>query len=391
MLGGAAKGASADAAMSLNSTDVAAVVDPAADLRVIEIDPQSDKRWECFVGEHADGLIYHHPLWLRVLQREFGSRGLCLACEDSTGTLHGILPLMWTRGLPLVSDVRMRRRLSSLPRTPIAGPLASHSRATDALVRAAIELVDRSRGARLELKPSWAQPLHRTNAFDYVPWRKTYVLHLPENAHDLRLGTSRNRARINWAIRKAKKLGVEVRPAHTREELLRWYPLYLETMQQHTVPPRPFRLFEAMWDVLRPRGLMRLLLAVENGQPIAGSIYLMFGHTVFYAFNGSRQSSLKLRPNDAIQLQAIEDSCSDGFRYYDLGEVANDNEGLAQFKSKWGAEEVQLYRGYIPRVVESDLPAGVAEPTFMRVGKAVWRSLPLRATSAFGDALYRFL
>src|ERR1700704_6562978 len=95
-------------------------------LRVVDIDPVQDPRWERFVVNHPDGLIYHHPAWLSVLQREFGQGLACLACEDEAGSLHGILPLSWTRGLPLVPSVRTGRRLSSLPRTPVAGPLSLH-------------------------------------------------------------------------------------------------------------------------------------------------------------------------------------------------------------------------------------------------------------------------
>src|SRR5215208_1775194 len=87
--------------------------------RVMEIDPQVDPRWEAFVAAHPDGLIYHHPAWLQVLEREYGHRPICLAYEDSDGSLQGVLPLCHTRGIPFnrTSEVA-GRRLSSLPRTP---------------------------------------------------------------------------------------------------------------------------------------------------------------------------------------------------------------------------------------------------------------------------------
>lgn len=363
-------------------------------LRVIEVDPIHDQRWLDFVSGHSEGLIYHHPAWLSVLEWEYGDRPIGLACldsEDPDGKLMGVLPLFWTRGLPLMPKARTGRRLSSLPRTPVAGPLSNHPDALTALAEAAIERVCEESGARLELKPSWTAPASLAQALGRSPWRKSYVIQLPHEVQDLRLGTPRNRARIRWAVGKARKVGVEVRSADRKEDVHDWYRLYLETMRAHSLPPRPRRLFDAIWDELRPKRLMRLLLAEWQGRLLAGSLYLMFGNTVFYAFNGCRRSHLSLRPNDLIQWQAIDDSCRAGFRYYDLGEVSSDNQGLAEFKRKWGADELQLYRHYYPPLApdgdESSKPAGRSR-TLIGAG---WRLLPLTVTAALGDRIYRYL
>ncbi len=122
-------------------------------MRIIEIDSQ-DPRWYAFANHHPGALIYHHPAWLHVLEAEYGQDSLCLACEDAAGAIRGILPLVWTKGLPVGPTVRTGRRLSSLPRTPVAGPLSTHEHATTALVGAAIDLVRDRPGTRLEMKPS---------------------------------------------------------------------------------------------------------------------------------------------------------------------------------------------------------------------------------------------
>src|SRR2546426_6424369 len=94
------------------------VVEVDSSLRVVEIDPQTDPRWEALVTTLPNGLIYHHPAWLQVLEEAYGYKPVNLACEDSNGQLRGVLPLFYTRGL------FTGRRFSSLPRTPVAGPLA---------------------------------------------------------------------------------------------------------------------------------------------------------------------------------------------------------------------------------------------------------------------------
>ena len=357
--------------------------------RVVEVDPQTDTRWVGFLAAHSDSLIYHHPAWLQVIGEAYSHQPLCLACEDSDGGFRGVLPLFHTRGL------LTGRRLSSLPHTPVAGPLALDDQAMAALVCAAVERVRGRPGTSLQLKMPRAGLDGLVEGLRGAPWEGTYVLELPKQPDQLRFGDSRNHGRIKWAVNKATKLGVQVRPAETEGELRTWYELYLDTMSWHVVPPRPYRFFKLAWERLRPQGLMRLMLAEQHeagrSKLLAGSIFLMWGQTVVYAFNGRRREDLSLRPNDVIQWLAIHDACREGFRYYDLGEVEKHQQGLAEFKAKWGAEPRQLYRYYYPEAHE--LERGIFMPSSYsrQLVNAVWRRLPLNVTATLGDWIYRYV
>ena len=136
---------------------------------------------------------------------------------------------------------------------------------------------------------------------------------------------------------------------------------------------------------------MRLLLAEQtnHGQRdlIAGSIFLKFGQTVFYAFTGCAPRNLCLHPHDIIQLEAIRDACKSGFRWYDFGEVTEDNGSLAQFKEKWGAAAKPIFRYYSP--VTKDRP--LAQGALMISARTLWKSLPQQATAVLGDLIYRYM
>ncbi len=82
----------------------------------------------------------------------------------------------------------------------------------------------------------------------------------------------------------------------------------------------------------------------------------------------------------------------EGFREYDLGEVSSGNDGLAEFKAKWGADERLLYRFYYPqpRVERLDDPSTDSLGP-QKILEAAWRRVPLGVTAALGDAVYRFL
>ena len=225
------------------------------------------------------------------------------------------------------------------------------------------------------------------------PWRLTYVLELPSRCEDLRLGKSRNRARIRWAVNKAAKARVRVRAAETKGELRVWYELYLHTMRRNVVPPRPYRFFEFLWNSMRRTGLMELLLAEQCGNTgeklVAGSIFLMFGQTVSYTFNGARREDFSLHPNDAILSFAIQKACQAGFRRFDFGEVPEGHARLAEFKSKWGSEATRLVRYYYPASSES--VSEQSDGYIYHLAEAVWQRLPLRTTAVLGDWIYGHL
>jgi hypothetical protein len=263
------------------------------------------------------------------------------------------------------------------------------------LIQAAVERVRKAPGTQLQIKALSAGLDGLVHGLVDVPWVATYTLELPKRLEELRFGNSRHHGRIKWAVTKAARRRVRVRLAETEGELRAWYKLYLDTMRYHVVPPRPYRFFKACWELLRTQGLMRLLLAEQHeagrSRLLAGSIFLQFGQSVLYAFNGRRREELSLRPNDIIQWQAIHDACREGFRRFDFGEVAEHHEGLAEFKSKWGAQPRRLHRYYYPEPRE--LESGVLAPgrRTRRFADTVWQQLPLKVTAMLGDWIYGYL
>jgi len=246
---------------------------------------------------------------------------------------------------------------------------------------------------RLQIKTDEAGLDKLADGLICKPWRLTYVLNLPSCSEDLRLGNSRNRARIRWAVNKAARERVRVRVAETKDELRTWYQLYLQTMRRNVVPPRPYRFFELLWNSMHPAGLMQLLLAEQSGgtekRLLAGSIFLMFGQTVSYTFNGARREDFSLRPNDAILSFAIQKACDAGFRLFDFGEVPDGHARLAEFKSKWGSEPTQLVRYYYPASSES--VSEQSDGYIYHLAETVWQKLPLKTTAMLGDWIYGHL
>jgi len=374
--------------------------DSDAQLTVIETDFDKDPRWNSFVKDHPKGLLFHHSLWLRTLKAEFGQPTLSLACVDASGRFQGILPLFYTRGLPLgISHIGVHdtgKRLSSLPRTPVAGPLASNSAATRALLREAVRRVRSQDNLILQLKVAANDMDGLLENVWGTPWRDRYELELPDGATDfVRFGNAKHNHKVTWGVNRARREGITTREAVCEEDLRQWYPLYLETMRRVVVPPRPYRFFVEMWQRLQPRGMMRLMLAEgpETGRTVllAGSLFLMYGRSTHYAFTGCHNGALALHVNDLLQWEAIQRAYGDGFRLYDFGEVADDCGGLAAFKSKWCATPKRLYRYVYPRTATEPAAKSHTDLGSLSLMTRCWQRAPLGLTEFLGAQIYSHL
>jgi CelD/BcsL family acetyltransferase involved in cellulose biosynthesis len=363
--------------------------------RVIHVEP-ADPRWDAFVLAAPDGTVFHHSGWLAALEHENGQHPLMLACEEPDGCFSAILPVMETRGVPLgLGGAGTARRLSSLPRTPVAGPLGQSQAGVVAVVRAAMDV---ARASKLPLQLKSAAPVldGLVPGLKGEPWRLSYVKPLSTDPDDLRFGSSRNHARIGWAVRKAEREGLRVRDALDESELKAWHRLYLDVNRRRGLPSRPYRMFRAAWERLRPGGFLRLLVVHQRrggtDRLVAGSMLLMLGRTTFYAFNGVLRDALPSRPNDLLQWHAMRQAAAAGYSWYDFGEVAEGNEGLAGFKAKWGTEARRLVRYHAPPLHGHEARYAIETDNWLHeIARGAWRHVPLSVTAYCGDRVYRFL
>lgn len=407
----------------------------AAFLHVVEVDFRKDQRWVEFLSRHRDALIYHHPGWLAALEDEYDRTCIALACEGQDGTFQGVLPLLPTRGLPVrLSRNRVGKRLSSLPRTPLAGPLATNDRAMTLLLQAAVERAKNEPGMQLEMKTTLPGLEQLVPELQCVRWRDTYVRGLPtndlppsemvgsqtrserpcttcESCRTMTFGNARGNHQVRWAANKAKKQGITLRAALNEGELRAWYRLYLRVMRRNVVPPRSIRFFRQLWKELRPLGYLELLLA-EIGEGVApaadtnltsetpadslqtrgGSILLQFGHTVFWAFTGSDEEYARLHATDLTLWQCLHTSCKQGYCHFDLGEVAENHPELSQFKAKWGTVRQPMYRYYYPASSrQEEVNERRGSSLLVSTASFVWRRLPLPVIARLGDWIFSYL
>jgi len=360
-----------------------------------EVDAGFDEKWIEFILKNAECSIYYHPSWFKVLEEETNQKTIKLAYLDNRGLIVGIMPLQFTKGVPFgIGGALGTKRISSLPRTPVGGPVASNKEIADILLSKAIKISKENSKYRLQIKSFNDELNERIPALSKYYWREFYFTDIPKYPEKLRFGNSKNHTKIKWGINKALKSGVRIRYSESAKDILAWYKLYLDTMKFHTTPPRSLRFFKSLWKNLKPKGLMQLVFAEleEDGKQriIAGSIFLTFNKVVVYAFNGSDRNDFELRPNDLIHWTVIHDAQKKGFEIYDWGEVTKGQKGLAAYKEKWSSNKLDMYHYYFPDFKNKDednIDSGIKEGLL----KNLWNLLPLKVTSTIGTQIFKYL
>jgi hypothetical protein len=348
--------------------------------------------WDNFVSSHPDGKIYHTSNWIKALENESGTKNVNLVCLDEEDKIEGIFPLLYTRGFPFgAGGLPGSKRLSSLPRTPLAGPLAYEDEIYNALIDKAVELVKEDKDIKLQIKSLGESLTYSGEKFTSVAWRETYIYEIPPSGEEIRFGNSRNHSAIKRAVNKAERSGLTIRTVTSPKELRQWYLMYLETMAFHMTPARSFSFFKDLWEKLAPQNLMRVDLAVLNDKEIlSGSIFFSFNDTVIYGFNGSKRDLFDFRPNDLLHWNAIHTAQKEGFKYYDMGEVQAEQEGLAAYKSKWCNLKRMIYHYYYPLEPEN-IEASIDTAPSGKMKKTIWKKIPLPLTEVMGRFIYRYL
>jgi CelD/BcsL family acetyltransferase involved in cellulose biosynthesis len=330
-----------------------------------------DPRWLRFLQSDPEATVFHHPAWSQVLADAYGYRPLLLAQTDPDGEIVAGLPLVEHRALG-------GRDLIGLPFTDYCPPLA---RSAGDLAALSTSLVAWRRLGRVRTIAVHG-PLPVGPGIHLTQRGVRHILPLRPGSREV-LDRLRG-GPLDRAARKAQRAGVEVRISRSAADLEPFYRLHLQTRRRLGVPVQPKRFIEALWRQVIGAGLGFVVFAVQADRPIAAALFLAWNGTLIYKFGASDSRSWALRPNNLVFWTAIEWACQQQYRQVDFGRTDVENQGLRDFKTRWGAIEVPLVYAHIasaPLRSRSSLP--------LRVLSTVIRSTPPIVCRAVGELVYR--
>ena len=336
-------------------------------------DPPDD--WREFAMAH--GTFYHRPEWAECLRNIYRFRMEYLSAREGR-ELRGLLALAEVPGL------LGPRRLVSLPFSYAAGSLANDDSINAALSNAARELSRQLRTGRVEIKSRGEHPAppgyHRTAHYS------TYEV--PTEGGEAALWARLHPSSTQRSIRKGQKSGLTIRKGETASDWIIMAELEEQTAHSHGLPAPPRRFFSEGCLRLQRAGLAAVYLAFTASEIPAAAITIWKGpQSWIYGFGASDPGQLEHRPNHVLIWAAIQDAIAAGCRF-DLGRVAPEQEGLLEFKRRWGGQAIPLAYDYWPE--PGGLNVAARDRGALATAASLWSRLPARI-ARLGAGLYRYL
>jgi CelD/BcsL family acetyltransferase involved in cellulose biosynthesis len=334
------------------------------------LDPRGDAQWLRLVDRAPQASIFHHPLWLGLVTRQYRYPLAAVAVLDAGGEAVAGLPVA------LVASRLTGRRLVALPFSDACPPLVAQDAPGDAAVRlaGAVEELRRSRDMLLEVRgafPELAAPVVRFHQ---------HRVDLAAGLEDVERGYA---AQVRRNVRKARREGVEIRRRVDAGALEEFYALHLRTRRRQGVPTQP-KAYVLGLGALLDAGHGFVSIARLAGRPVAAAVFLHAGGTLTYKYGASDRRFQHARPNNLLFADAIAWACEQGLRELDLGRTDLGNEGLRAFKRSWGAPEEPLAHTYAGGPAPSPGPSLAS-----RLLAPVIRRGPALTGRVIGEAFYR--
>jgi FemAB-related protein (PEP-CTERM system-associated) len=375
-----------DGADEAAAVEVVAAMPQAEDLpiRVREIVPGEDARWDAFVARHPQGTFFHRTGWSRAVQEMFRHQPHHLVVEQGRKWL-GVLPLFLTKS-PFLG-----KNLVSVPYSVYGGILAADERAGAALVQHAGELGKELGVGFVELRHLEERSVDLPRSDLYV----TFRCELPDDPADVMARIPKKRRAEVRAARepqaaatdkKRESFGITVSDDGSVEELFR---LFAENKRRLGSPSQPQRWFQALRDEFGKAAVIHR--AVEpSGRTIAAVMSFTFKDTVYAYYSGSRNDVNHTGVNNYIYCAIMEWAVENGYRRFDFGR-SRVGSGPAKFKVNMGFEPEPLHYDYLLVADGAKLPEFHPSNPKLALPRRMWSRLPMMLCNPLGARLSRYL
>jgi len=147
-------------------------------------------------------------------------------------------------------------------------------------------------------------------------------------------------------IQKATKSGVVVEELRDPKEIPAAYAVLRNVYKRIQVPLPDLSLVQAAFDILHPAGMIRILVARQNGTTLGVLFLLVHKGVATYWYTGCLREYSALRPADLLVWSALQSCKQLNCHTYDFGGAGRLDEeyGVRDFKAKYGGQLVNFGR-----------------------------------------------
>jgi serine/alanine adding enzyme len=337
---------------------------------VTELDLQL---WKTFVAENHQANVFHTPEMYEVFSRARGYRPtLWATLQDNGQVLALLLPVQ-------VAIIGGPLRFFTTRAVSYGSVLATEDR----VGREALDLLLRTYNQHVPIWPTFTelrnlseisgmQGVLQQNGYVYEE-HLNYLIDLQRDP-DVILRSFKNSA-YRRIRRNLKRDVITIKDITDRSQLPTFYSLLQKTYRYARVPLADISLFEAAFDILLPKKMVRFILAYIEGMPVTASVSLLYRDVIFGWYNGTDRAYRAFGPNEFEVWELINWGIEHGYRVLDFGGAGKPNEeyGVRDFKAKFNGQLVNFGRN---TRVHAPLRLKFSETSYELAREAwqVWRS-----------------
>ncbi len=358
---------------------------PEQPLRVRELLPGEDSRWDAYVARHQLGTFFHRSGWTRAVNEQFRHVPKPLVVEQGRRWL-GVLPLFLTKS-PFLG-----RNLVSMPYAVYGGVLADHEAAHRALLAHAEQLGRELDVGYVELRHLEPRPGDLPRSPLYVTFRcelpddpEQVMTRIPKKAR-AEVRCSREPAAPAIEGKRRESYGIRVTPDGSVDELFR---LFAENKRRLGSPTLPVSWFEGLVEEFG-RAVVIHRAVEPSGRTLAAVMSFCFRDTMYAYYSGSLTGINHTGVNNWIYCAMMEWAVEQGYSRFDFGRSRVDS-GPAKFKMNMGFTSEPLHYDYLLLGRGAKLPEFHPSNPRLDLPRRMWSKMPMWAANRLGARLSRYL
>jgi hypothetical protein len=331
------------------------------------VDQLPQQLWRDYVDKHPQGRVFHTPEMHQVFEKAKKHVPILRAAVDESGHLLALFP-----PVQVTVDGIFPRRLTT--RAVAYGSLLYNQdetgrKAVEALLHSYTEEVG-GQTLLTELRNlsdlSAIQPVLIGCGFEYED-HLNFLIDLDRSVKKVMQSIgSRTRKNIRRGLRKDE---IVIEEIIDRNKISVAYDLIQKSYAYAQVPLADQSLFQAAFDVLHPKDMVKFWLARLDDVYVGASVELLHRDVMYGWYGGVDRDYSSHVPGELLTWHILKWGAEHGYRMYDFGGAGKPDEdyGVRDFKAKFGGKLVCFGRN---TYVHSPLLLRISE-----VGYQVYRRL----------------
>jgi len=301
-----------------------------------------EEEWHRFVTGHPAGNVFHTPEMFQVFRRAEGHRPELWAATQNGCVLALLLPVQIALKGGLFHFLTTR---SVVYGSVLCAPGAEGQEALDKLLRTYRHEV---KGGPLftELRNlsdvSAIQPVLQGNGFGHEG-HLNFLIDLARPTEEIWSSVDGN---VRTNVRKARREGVVVEQVTSLDQVPAAYAVLASVYERIKVPLAPLSLFEAAFEVLHPRGMIKFFKTCVEDVCVGVAFRLLYKDVIHAWYAGTITDYAKYKANDLLNWHVLEWGAQNGFKCFDFGGAGKPGQdyGPRKFKVKFNGTLVNYGR-----------------------------------------------